>query len=318
MYYTLITGGQGYIGSHISYLLQEKNENIIIIDKVDNNFNFGINLLIDITNIDTLDELLFSKYNISNIIHCAGCAFVGDSFTNIDKYYNNNVIGTINILNMMIKYNIKNIVFSSSCAVYGNANELPITEYTSLQPISPYGLTKKLCEDIILNYSKTKDIKYVILRYFNVAGNDFDCIARDNKNNFTRIIPTIILKGLNNEKVFINGNNFTTKDGTCVRNYIHVLDLAEAHIKALDYIKDKEKLNLICNLGCDDNYSILEIIYIIENYLNIKINYEFKDKIEGDPGIVYCDNTISKNKLNWNIKYTIYDIIKSYINLIKN
>ena len=308
----LITGGQGYIGSHISKLLKDKNENILILDKVYNNFNFGINLLIDITNIDDLDELVFSKYNITNIIHCAGSAFVGDSFINIDKYYNNNLIGTINILNMMVKYNITNIVFSSSCSVYGNA-ELPITEDSILNPISPYGLTKKICEDIILNYSKIKNIKYVILRYFNVAGNDFDCIARDNKNNFGRIIPTIILKGINNQKILINGNNFNTKDGTCIRNYIHVLDLAEGHIKALDYILDNKTDNLICNLGCDENYTILEIINIIEKHLDKKIDYEFREKIDGDPAIVYCENTLSKEKLNWKIKYNINDIVKSYI-----
>ena len=315
----LITGGNGYIGSHIAKLLHDQANNIIIIDKQpDKTFeSFGLFVCVDITNSNDLDLFVFSKYKISSIIHLAGKAFVSESCTHITDYYNTNVVGTVNILNMMVKYNIKNIVFSSSCAVYGNANILPITEETPLNPLSPYGLTKKICEDMIINYSKVKNIKYVILRYFNVAGNDFECIAHDNEKNYNRLIPTIILKSLRNETVLVNGNTYNTRDGTCVRNYIHVLDLANAHVKALLYILQNDTKQLLCNLGCDENYSILEIINIVEEHMSKKITYEFCNKINGDPDIVYCDNNLAKNILNIEIKYTIHDIVKSYINYLQ-
>lgn len=316
--YTLITGGAGYIGSHIAKILSSTNKKLIIVDNLVtgniNNCKYGIFINADITNINDINSQVFSKYKISNIIHVAGKAFVSESFTKIDEYYSINVIGTINILNMMVKYNIKNIIFSSSCSVYGNTDILPITEETKLNPISPYGMTKKLCEDIIINYSKIQDINYVILRYFNVAGNDFNCDVYDNENNFKRLIPTIIKNTLNNIPIVINGNTYNTKDGTCVRNYIHVLDLANAHVKALEYLEIKNT-NLICNIGSDVNYSIIEIINIIEKHINMKINYSFNDKIVGDPDSVYCST--AKNELDFSIMYDINDIVKSYINFMQ-
>jgi UDP-glucose 4-epimerase len=218
---------------------------------------------------------------------------------------------------MMVKYNINNIIFSSSCSVYGDTHVLPITEKNEIKPISPYGTTKKICEDIIINYSITQNINYVLLRYFNVAGNDFECEVVDNENNFKRIIPTIIIKALKNELVQINGNNYETPDGTCVRNYIHVIDLANAHINALNYL-ETNKTSLICNIGSDENYSIIDIIKLIEVYTKKNINYEFKNKIAGDPAMVYCSNELAKQKLNWSPKYKIRDIIKSYIHFINS
>lgn len=317
--YTLITGCAGYIGSHITKILYNTHKDLIIIDNLItgklSNCKYGIFINADITDVNDIESKVFIKYKIKNIIHIAGKAFVGESFKKIDEYYNINVIGTINILNMMIKYNIDNIIFSSSCSVYGNTDVLPITEKSILNPISPYGTTKKICEDIIINYSKTKNINYVLLRYFNVAGNNFEMDVEDNENNFKRIIPTIILNALNNKIVQINGNTYETKDGTCVRNYIHVVDLANAHINALLFLEQKKE-NLICNIGSDYSYSILEIINLIETIMDLKIKYEFKNKIEGDPAIVYCSNELAKNKLNWTPIYSIEDIIKSYIKFI--
>jgi len=301
---TLITGGCGYIGSHITKFIN----NYIIVD-LNNYTNNPYFIKADITKIDELEQI-FINNKITNIMHIAGKAFVKESFDKIDTYYNTNVIGTINILNMMIKYNISKIVFSSSCSVYGNAKNI-ITENTPLNPISPYGNTKKICEDIIKNYAATYPISYSILRYFNVAGNDNDYIGTDNENNFKRLIPTIILCALKNKVLTINGNDFNTKDGTCVRNYIHVLDIAEAHVKALSY-----KNNITCNLGSNEIYSILDIIKLVEKYTNKKINYVFGDKIIGDPDIVYCNNELAKTELDFDIKYNIDIIIKSYVDFI--
>lgn len=315
--YTLITGGAGYIGSHIAKILNN-HKNLIIVDNLStgklSNCKYGTFINSDITNIDDIEKV-FKDYIIENVIHVAGRAFVGDSIQRIDEYYNINVVGTINILNMMLKYNVKNIIFSSSCSVYGNVDTLPITEETVLNPISPYGETKKICEDIITTYGKTKNLNYVLLRYFNVAGNDFDLDVIDNENNFKRLIPTVILKGIKDEKIQINGNDYKTKDGTCVRNYIHVVDLARAHIDALNYLEGNGK-NLICNLGSDENYSVFEIVKLIGTHMNKKLNYEFKSRIKGDPVIVYCDNKLAKDRLGWITKYCIHDIIKSYIQFI--
>ena len=316
--YTLITGGAGYIGSHVAKILNGSKK-LIIIDDLStgpsHNCKYGIFIKADITKNNDLEKV-FKKYTITNVIHIAGRAFVGDSIQRIDEYYNVNVIGTINILNMMLKYNVKNIIFSSSCSVYGNVETLPITENTALNPISPYGKTKKICEDIIINYGETKNIKYVLLRYFNVSGNDFDLNVIDNKGNFGRLIPTVILKARKDEKIQINGKDYKTRDGTCIRNYIHVVDLANAHNNALNYLEEGKSKSLICNVGSDENYSILEIINFIGSHMNKKINYEFKSRIEGDPVIVYCDNRISKKELNWCPIYNIHDIIESYIQFI--
>lgn len=315
--YTLITGGAGYIGSHVAKILN-MSKKLIIIDDLSTgllrNCKYGNFIKADITKNDELEKV-FKEYIITNVIHIAGKAFVGDSIKKIDDYYNVNVVGTINILNMMLKYNVKNIIFSSSCSVYGNVETLPITENTALNPISPYGKTKKICEDIIINYGETKNIKYVLLRYFNVVGNDFELDVVDNEGNFGRLIPTVILKAIKGEKIQINGKDYKTKDGTCIRNYIHVVDLANAHKCALNYL-EKNKESLICNIGSDENYSILEIINFIGLHMNKKIEYEFKSRMDGDPVIVYCNNELAINKLNWIPKHDINDIIESYIQFI--
>jgi len=317
----LVTGGLGYIGSHIikNLYVNYGFKNIIIIDNLSTgniiNHKYGTFINTDINDYKSLENI-FKKYKINFIFHIAGKAFVKESFEKINEYYNTNVNGTINILNLMVKYNVKNIIFSSSCSVYGNSLELPITEKSKINPISPYANTKKICEEIIIDFSKNKNIKSIILRYFNVAGNDFDCDVIDVSNNFSRIIPTIILKIINDDVIYINGNNYNTIDGTCSRSYIHVIDIAEAHIKCLNYLENSNKDYLIINIGSDKCYTILEIIKFIEKKFNKKAKYIFKDKIEGDPDIVFCDNKLSKEVLDFNIKYDINDIIDSYINFL--
>lgn len=320
MNYILVTGGLGYIGSHVIQKLYDVGyKNIIILDNQcsgsKNHFEKAIFENIDITDIKKIENV-FLKYKIDCVFHIAGKAFVKESFHKIDEYYNTNVIGTINILNMMIKYKVEKLVFSSSCSVYGNCEKMPITENTSLAPISPYGNTKKMCEDIIKNYCETQNIKAIILRFFNVAGNDIDCIAMDNSNNFQRIIPTIILKSLNDETIYINGNNYNTIDGTASRTYISVSELALVNVECLKHFENMSDNILILNVSSSECYTILEIIKITEKILNKKIKYEFKNKIDGDPDIVFCDNILLKQILNIEIKCDIEYIIKSYINFI--
>jgi UDP-glucose 4-epimerase len=317
----LVTGGLGYIGSHITKTLYKKYnyKNIIVIDNLStgviSNDKYCTFINVDITDITSV-YAVFKEYNIGWVFHIAGKAFVKESFEKIDEYYNTNVIGTINILNTMVKYNVKNLIFSSSCAVYGNSTILPITENTLLNPISPYGNTKKICEEIILDYSKNKGIKSVVLRYFNVAGNDFECDVSDVKRNGSRIIPMIIFKIMKDEMIGINGNTYNTIDGTCSRSYIHVDDLAEAHVKCLHILENKDISYLIMNIGNSECYTILEIIKIVEKRLKKNAKYIFNEKIEGDPDIVYCDNDLSSELLDFKNKYDIQDMIDSYITLL--
>jgi len=321
--YILITGGLGYIGSHVAYYLNNNGyNNIIIIDNLSSgiieNNKYGLFFNIDILDIGAMDKLVFQKYKIDCIIHLAGKAFVNDSFINTSLYYNTNVIGTCNILNLMVKYNINKLIFSSSCAVYGNPETNPITENTPLKPISPYGNTKKICEEIIQDYSNTYKFNYVILRYFNVAGNEPQYNVKDNPSNNKRIIPAIFENIINNKPIFINGINYNTNDGSCIRNYIHILDIASAHLQSLQYL-NSNKNNLICNLGTDEKYSILELINIIEkelksqNIIKWNSNITINDAQSGDPAELYCNNTIAKKHLNWQPTLSINDIISSLI-----
>ena len=321
--YILITGGLGYIGSHIAYYLNNNGyKNIIIIDNLSagilENNKYGKFFAIDIQDINAMDKFIFQQYKIDCIIHLAGKAFVNDSFINTSSYYNTNVIGTCNILNLMVKYKINKLIFSSSCAVYGNPELNPITEDTPLKPISPYGNTKKICEEIIKDYSIAYKFNYVILRYFNVAGNEPQYNVKDNPYNNKRIIPSILKNIINNKPIFINGINHNTKDGSCIRNYIHILDIANAHLQSLRYLHSSTN-NLICNLGTDEKFSILELINIIEEELKKQnlINWNPKITINnaqsGDPAELYCNNTFAKKHLNWQPKFTINDIISSLI-----
>lgn len=300
--------------------------NLIVVDNlstgiIENN-KYGLFFNIDILDIESMETHIFKKYNIDCIIHLAGKAFVNESFIDTISYYNTNVIGTCNILNLLVKYNITKFIFSSSCAVYGNPINNPIKEDTLLKPISPYGNTKKICEDIIKDYSSTYKFNYVILRYFNVAGNEPNHIVKDNLNNKQRIIPSIINNIVNNTAIIINGLNHNTHDGSSIRNYIHILDIADAHLKSIKYLESyqhKTHADLICNLGTDEKYSILELIKIIKslldknNLLKYKPIITIKDNIPGDPSELYCDNTIAKKYLKWQPHRHIYDIISSLL-----
>lgn len=313
----LVTGSCGYIGSHICKILIKNGYYVIGIDNLSSG-NLHNNLCTkfyeaDICKVGDLDYV-FRTNDIDIVIHVAGKAFVNESFENIPLYYNVNCIGTINILNSMVKYNINKIIFSSSFSIYGVSESYPITENSIYNPISPYGHTKKISEEIIIQYSKIHKWKYSILRYFNVAGNDFDFKVNDLISNYGRIIPTMILKCKTNEVLKINGNDYKTKDGTCMRSFIHVLDLADAHVKSIDYLqKDK---SIICNVASDNNYTILELIKVVEECINNKIKYEFSEKIQGDPDVVYCDYSLIKKELGWFPKYNIYDIVNSHIGSI--
>ena len=252
-------------------------------------------------------------------MHFAAHAYVGESMGFPIKYYKNNIIGTLNLLDVMDKTNVKFIIFSSTCSTYGVPLEIPITESHLQKPINPYGTSKLIVEQILKNYSKTKNIKSIILRYFNAAGADLEGEIGEWHDPEPHLIPKIINVALRNEKsIKVFGNDYSTPDGTCVRDYIHVKDLATAHVLSLKYILKTEKTEIF-NLGTGVGNSVSEIIQEANSITNSTINISFSDRRDGDPAILVANAEKAKQILGWTPKYSSIEIIlKTAINWYRN
>ncbi len=317
----LVTGGAGYIGSHVNKLLNNLGYNTIVIDNLvrgnKDSIKWGEFHKICLSDKISLNKL-FAEYNIDTVMHFAGFAYVEESVLNPDIYYTNNVSNTINLLNSMMENNIKKIIFSSSCAVFGVPRNLPINENELKRPINPYGKSKLMVEKILNDYSNAYDLKHINLRYFNVAGCDKDGEIGENHNPETHLIPRIIKSALTEKKeIEIYGDNYDTKDGTCIRDYINVEDLGMAHIKSMNYLDNNDSDSF--NIGVGKGYSILEVIECIENEMGIHFNRVFKSKRKGDPPVLFSDNTKALKKLDWNPKHRkLKDIISTSIDWIRN
>ncbi len=314
----LITGGAGYIGSHTNKILSKKGYKTVVFDNLERGsiklVKWGEFIKGDLRNIEDIRNT-FKKYKFNAVIHFAAYAYVGESVEFPDKYYENNVLGTLNLLKVMKEFGVKNIIFSSSCATYGIPEKVPISENTPQNPINPYGRSKLFSENIIKDFEQGYGIKYIILRYFNAAGADIEGEIGEIHNPETHLIPLTIFAAIGLiEKLNVFGNDYSTKDGTCIRDYIHVLDLAEAHVKALEYLL-REKKSDIFNVGIGVGFSILDIIKTVNKISNKKINYIFVERRPGDPSILIASNKKIKKNLNWQPKFTnIEDIIKSAYN----
>lgn len=314
----LVTGGAGYIGSHTVKQLIKRNHSVVVIDNlsrghiesIPDNVKF---LNCDLLNYNKLNELI-STENIESIIHFAAFAYVGESVEKPSIYYENNVIGSFNLLKAAINNNIKKFVFSSTCSLYGNPDIVPISEMESVKPINPYANTKFCVEKIINDFKTAYGLKSVILRYFNAAGADFESEIGESHNPETHLIPLVLDVALGKrDKIKVFGNDYNTPDGTCVRDYIHVNDLADAHIKALEYLETNNKSNVF-NLGTGDGYSVMEIINTAERITNKTIPYQIVTRRPGDPDILVADNKKAKEVLNWENKSNLDDIILSAYN----
>ncbi|WP_152632769.1 UDP-glucose 4-epimerase GalE [Aliarcobacter butzleri] len=321
----LVTGGAGYIGSHlVKQLLEQTTYNIIIIDNLSTGFLSTINTLISLDktnsrikfyNQDLKDsiniEKIFKENNIKEIVHFAAFSQVEESVKNPIKYYINNTINTSNLINIALKYNVEKFIFSSTAAVYGEIsnNILLINENIITNPINPYGKSKLFSEEILKDVSNMKkSFKYVILRYFNVAGADIDGLLGENHNPETHLIPLVIKTCLNKrDHIKIFGTDYNTKDGTCIRDYIHVCDLADAHIKALEYLNNNE--SDIFNCGYGHGYSVKEIIETVKQISDKNFEILFEKRRRGDPAILVADNTKIKRKMKWNPKYDDLNLI---------
>ena len=316
----LVTGGAGYIGSHCVLALLEQGHKVIIFDNLSTGHIETVNKLKECGNIsfcygDLLDKNrlndLFTQNKIDAVIHFAAFSQVGESVKNPDKYYTNNVIGTINLLSSMIENNVKKIVFSSTAATYGEPKYIPIDENHPQNPINPYGQTKLMIEKIMDDYDKAYNLKSVRLRYFNVAGADSKIRIGEWHEPETHLIPNILKSTFSTGKTFeMYGNDYDTKDGTCVRDYINVEDLAKAHILALEYLNNGGNTNFF-NLGTNNGNTVKEVFNICEEVTNKSIAIKEMPRRSGDPASLVADNTKAKDVLHWTPSKTLQDSIST-------
>tara|TARA_Y100001968_G_C19414486_1_gene748245 strand:- start:250 stop:1257 length:1008 start_codon:yes stop_codon:yes gene_type:complete len=318
----LVTGGAGYIGAHIVDLLCDYNLEVIVLDNLSNGFEENLNskakfIKGDIRSKDALVDI-FENYNISTVIHLAAFKAVGASMSNTSEYTDNNIIGSLNLISLSIKYNVKKFIFSSTAAVYGNPLYTPIDEKHQTIPINHYGYTKLYIENYLKWISKFEPLKFVSLRYFNAAGYTFKKDLINFKEKKPENLLPIVMEVSANKRSHIEifGNNYDTEDGTCVRDYIHVLDLAEAHIKAISYLDDNDSITV--NLSTGLGASVLEVVQLAEDITKNKINHTFSDRREGDPAVLISSYDKAKEYLDWIPKYSIDEIISSMWNIYKN
>ena len=316
----LVTGGAGYIGSHCVLALLGKGYDVVVFDNLSTGHIETITTLKKHGNVifcqgDLLTpnsiDAVFKQTNIDAVIHFAAFSQVGESVKNPAKYYRNNVVGTLNLLDAMLNNNVKHIVFSSTAATYGEPKYIPIDENHPQEPINPYGQTKLMIEKIMDDYDKAYGLKSVRLRYFNVAGADSEARIGEWHEPETHLIPNILKSTFSGGKTFeMYGTDYDTKDGTCVRDYINVEDLAQAHLLALEYLKNGGSTNYF-NLGTKEGNTVKEVFDLCEKITEKKIPVVIMGRREGDPAKLVADNSKAKEVLKWEPEKTLEDSIKS-------
>ena len=308
----LVTGGAGYIGSHINKLLAHEGYETVVFDNLiyghREAVKWGTLIEGDLKNIDEI-EAVFQRYPIEAVFHFAAYAYVGESVAEPEKYYYNNIGCTLNLLKVMRKYGCDKIIFSSSCATYGEPAQMPITEDMPQDPINPYGFTKYAVERIFKDYERAYGLKYVVLRYFNAAGADPDGEIGEAHDPETHIIPLILDAASGqrpNVKVF--GTDYPTRDGSCIRDYIHVSDLATAHLLALRHLEAGKESQFL-NLGNTKGTSVLELIEAAKRVTGRDIPVVLSDRRPGDPAILVGSSEKAKRVLGWEPAYGDIDTV---------
>ena len=312
----LVTGGAGYIGSHGVLALKKRGYDVIVLD----NLVYGHQPIVeDVLQVelvvgDTQDRLLldnlFATRNITAVMHFAAYAYVRESVTDPGKYYRNNVVGTLTLLEAMIAAGVKNMVFSSTCATYGVPQEIPISESHPQNPINPYGTSKLMVEWILKDFDKTYGLKSVIFRYFNASGAAPNGLIGEDHTPETHLIPLILYTALGKRPhLSIFGTDYPTPDGTCIRDYIHVSDLAQAHVLGLEYLFKSRKTEVF-NLGNGNGFSVREAIAKAREVTQKEIPVVERERREGDPPILVGSSEKAKNILRWQPQYSdLRDII---------
>lgn len=309
----LVTGGAGYIGSHTVRLLAQQQREVVVLDSLElgTKSRIGSVPFFEGTISDEkLIEKICKKHNIEEVIHFAAYKAVGESMEQPLRYYNNNVAGTINLVRALLANGVERLVFSSSAAVYGNPLSVPVTEDSPLQPESVYAETKAVIERFLSN-CEAIGMRSVSLRYFNAAGASSDSSIGEDWSMSQNLVP-LVMKAILGFSGPLNvfGNDYPTPDGTCIRDYIHVEDLADAHIKALDYLATGGN-SLACNVGTGKGTSVLEVLDIAEQVSGRKVPYVITQRRTGDPTSVFADPTLVRALLGWRARHDIREIISS-------
>ncbi len=322
----LVTGGAGYIGSHMVWYLLEKGYEVFVLDnfstsdytrleKIQKHFKKRVKVIEQDIVADL--ENVRIHCDIDAIIHFAGYKSVPESLEKPFEYYENNVYGTTRLLDWALAHNIKKIVYSSSSAIYGDTEKVPIPEEAEKKPLSPYAKTKLFCENILEDACSYLGMDCVSLRYFNVAGNVDNGIIGDGLSS-PAIIPSIMRSHFEKDTILkIYGDDYDTKDGTPVRDFIHVLDLVDAHFKALEFL-DKDKGFEAFNIGSQEGYSLLELVNSFESVVGEKLEHQIEKRKKGDIAISISDCSKAKNLLNWEPKNGLDDIFKSMLQYYEN
>jgi len=298
----LIVGGAGYIGSHTNKMLSNSGYKTIVLDNlIYGHLEFvkwGIFIEGDIAD-KTILEFIFSNYNIQAVMHFSAFAYVGESVNKPSKYYNNNVVNTINLLDAMVEHNVTNFIFSSTCATFGEPEYIPVDENHPQKPLSPYGKTKLIVEEILADYEVAYGLKHIILRYFNAAGADPDCEIGEDHTPETHLIPLVLDAAMGKrDNISIFGTDYDTKDGTCVRDYIHINDLAKAHMLGLEWMLKNKKSNNF-NLGNGEGFSVKQIIDVAKKVTGNNISVNYAERRGGDPATVVGSYDKVEKVLGW-------------------
>ena len=308
----LVTGGAGYIGSHTVQELILEGYDVFVFD----NFSTGKREFLaggsviegDLMDTKSIEEA-FDKNDFDAVLHFASLIEVGESYIHPNKYYTHNLISSLNLLDVMLKKSVKKFIFSSSAAVYGNPETSPISEDHPLRPINPYGQTKYFVEKILEDYDRAYDLKFISLRYFNASGADPQCQRGEAHNPETHLIPNILRFLLNKQdRFFLNGTDFSTPDGSAVRDYIHVKDLARAHVLALNRLLTIPESEFI-NLGTNRGYSVLEIIAMAEQITGKTVDYTISPRRLGDPPVLLASKDKAERLFGWVLEYSDIETI---------
>lgn len=317
----LVTGGAGYIGSHTLRLLRAQHRDVVVLDSLirgsEKNLLDATYEIADVCDSAAV-EMICRKHDVDSVIHFAAYKSAGESMTHPHLYWRNNVEGTVGLVEGMLAANVRQIVFSSSAAVYGNPDQLPITESAAIKPENVYAETKAMMERIISWYGITNGLRWVSLRYFNAAGASSDGVLGEDWDITTNLIPLVMKAALGaSGPLKVLGNDYSSPDGTGVRDYIHVEDLADAHSKAIEYLNSGSP-NLTVNLGTGIGTSVLQILTATEKASGNPVPYEFAPRRLGDPAIVYADATLAQQSLGWVATRSYEDIINSAFNWHKS
>jgi UDP-glucose 4-epimerase len=317
----LVTGGAGYIGSHVARLLNDSGYEVTIFDNLENSKQIvseklGLQIIQgDLREAESLNAL--DSFNFDACLHFAAYASVGDSIRNPEIYFENNVVGSSNLISYLIKHNCPSFIFSSTSEVYGEAKYLPIDEKHVLEPINPYGLSKRMVEQMLEWADKAGKLKYVALRYFNAAGCSLDGLIGEDHEPEGHLIPNVILGVLGKKEFKLTCSKVDTPDQTPIRDYVHVLDLADAHLKALEYLLNGNNSDQF-NLGTGTGNSVLQVVEAVEKIAGVSIEKTYGEARAGEPAQKFASNEKAKSILKWNPKYNLEDMVRTTYDYLKS